>query len=135
MEIANEEHLKVKELEERLAEQDRSFQQREDVLRRSFEALTRDEVFLKLLSGREEMRERHDTEMEMSRMENDADIALAVLRAKLEVATMDPVSWDVKGWKDSILQLTGIHPDWSAAEGGLVEQGSSKNVGATSAEV
>jgi hypothetical protein len=144
VEIANEEHLKVKELEERLAEQDRSFQQREDVLRRSFEALisemeteneTRDEVFLKLLSGREEMRERHDTEMEMSRMENDADIALAVLRAKLEVATMDPVSWDVKGWKDSILQLTGIHPDWSAAERELVEQNSSKNVGATSTEV
>ena len=144
MEIANEEHLKVKELEERLVEQDRSFQQREDVLRRSFEALiaemeteneTRDEVFLKLLSGREEMRERHDTEMEMSRMESDADIALAVLRAKLDVATMDPVCWDVKGWKESIFQLTGIHPDWSAAEGGLVEQGSSKNVGATLAEV
>ena len=144
MEIANEEHLKVKELEERLAEQDRSFQQRDDVLRRSFEALisemeteneTRDEVFLKLLSGREEMRERHDTEMEMSRMESDADIALAVLQAKLEVATTDPVCWDVKGWKDSILQLTGIHPDWSAAERELVEQNSSKNVGATSTEV
>ena len=89
MEIANEEHLKVKRLEERLVEQDKSFQQREDVLRRSFEALisemeteneTRDEVFLKLLSGREEMRERHDTEMEMSKMESDADMALAVAR-------------------------------------------------------
>ena len=91
VEIANEEHLKVKKLEERLAEQDRSFQQREDVLRRSFEALisemeteneTRDEVFLKLLSGREEMRERHDTGMEMSKMESDADLSLAVLQAK-----------------------------------------------------
>ena len=144
MEIANEEHLKVKRLEERLVEQDKSFQQREDVLRRSFEALisemeteneTRDEVFLKLLSGREEMRERHDTEMEMSRMESDADMALAVLRAKLDVAAMDPACWDVKGWKDSIFQLTGIHPDWSVAEGGLAGQSSSKNVGATSEEV
>ena len=65
MEIANEEHLNIRRLEERLAEQDRSFQQRENILRRSFEALisemeteneTWDEVFLKLLSGREEMR-------------------------------------------------------------------------------
>ena len=92
MEIVNEEQLRIRELEDRLAEQDRSFQQREDILRRSFEALisemeteneARDEVFLKLLSGREEMREKHDAEMEMTRMESDADIALAVLRTKL----------------------------------------------------
>ena len=144
MEIVKEEQSKIRNLEEKLAEQDRSFQQREDVLRRSFEALisqmeteneTRDEVFLKLLSGREEMREKHDTEMEMTRMESDADIALAVLRAKLEVATVDPARWDVEGWKDSDFQLTGIHPDWNAARGKLVGQSSSNDVGATSKEV
>ena len=96
---------------------------------------TRDEVFLKLLSGREEMHEKHDTEMEMARMESDADIALAVLRAKLDVATTDPVRWDVKGWKDSIFQLTRIQPDWNVAEGRLVGQNSSKDVGDTSEEV
>ena len=47
------------------------------------ETETRDEVFLKLLTGREEMREKHATEMEIARMESDADTALAVLRAKL----------------------------------------------------
>ena len=144
VEIVKEEQLKIRNLEDKLAEQERSLQEREDILRRSFEALisqmeaemeTRDEVFLKLLSGRGEMREKHDTEMEMARMESDADIALAVLRAKLDVATMDPVRWDVKGWKDSVFQLTCIHPDWNVAEGGLVEQGSSKKVGAISAEV
>ena len=136
MEIANEEHLKIRKLEERLAEQDRSFQQREDILRRSFEALisemeteneTRDEVFLKLLSGRDEMREKNDTEMEMTRMESDADIALAVLRAKLEVAMMDPARWDVEGWKNSIFQLTGIHPDWNVQGGGSAGQDTSKD--------
>ena len=96
---------------------------------------TRDEVFLKLLSGMEEMREKHDTEMEMKRMESDADIALAVLRAKLEVATVDTACWDVEGWKDSIFQLIGIHPDWNAAGGKLVGQSSSNDVGATSKEV
>ena len=63
-----EEKLKVRALEEKLAEQNRTFQQREYILRKGFEALilqmekemeTRDEVFLKLLTGREEMRERH----------------------------------------------------------------------------
>ena len=48
---------------------------------------------------------------------------------------MDPVCWDVKGWKDSIFQLTVIHPDWSIAEGGLAGQSSSKNVGGTSEEM
>ena len=144
MEIVNEEKSKIRKSEERLAEQDKSFQQREDILRKSFEALisemeieneARDEVFLKLLSGREEMREKHDTEMEMTRMESDADIALAVLRAKLEFATMDPACWEVGGWKDSIFQLTGIHPDWSAKGGDSAGHGTSKGNGAASKEV
>ena len=128
-------------LEEKLSKQDRTFQQREDILRKSFEALisqmeketeTRDEVFLKLLTGREEMQEKHAMEMDMARMDSDADIALAVLRAKLEVAMVDPACWDVEGWKDSIFQLTGIHPDWNAEGGKFVRQSSPKDSGATS---
>ena len=73
------------------------------------------------------MREKHDAEMEMTRMESDADIALAVLRTKLEVAAMDPACWDVEGWKDSIFQLTGIHPDRSAEGGKSAGQDTSKD--------
>ena len=76
------------------------------------------------------MRERHAMELEMARMESDADIALAVLRAKLEVAMADPTCWDINGWKDSIFQLTGIHPDRNV-EG----ETSGKDNGATWKEV
>ena len=94
------------------------------------ETETRDEVFLKLLSGREEMQDRHAMELEMARMESDANIALAVLRAKLEVAMADPTCWDINGWKDSIFQLTGVHPD-QIVEGETF----GKDYGATSKEV
>ena len=107
-------------------EQDSVFKQREDVLRKSFEALIlqmekekdqRDEVFLKFLTGREEIREKHALELEMVNMDASVDTALAVFLAKVETATEGPSNWDVKGWKESIFHLTGIHPDQEARGG------------------
>ena len=144
MEIVEEERFKVKIMEEKLAEQDRIFKQRGEVLRKSFEALIvqlerekdkRDDVLLNLLSGKEKVGDEHALELAMVRMDAKANTALEVLLAKVETAEEDPVNWNIEGWKDSIFQMTGIHPDSKIGGEYPAEMNSSEEVGATSKEV
>ena len=93
-------------MEEKLAEQDRIFKQREDVLRKSFEALIlqmerekdkRDDVLLNLLTEKETVAEKHALELAMVRMDAKANTALEVLLAKVETVEEDPVNWNIEG--------------------------------------
>ena len=75
---------------------------------------------------------RHLSEMEEVMADSRTSAAIAVLQARIEMATEDPSNWDVVGWKEAHHRLTGLEVEGSVEEKVHEKGDETKSIVATS---
>ena len=115
---------------------EKNFKEHEGVLRQTIQELTAkvaklEEESLRWISEKQELLDQHaDLDID-----SKTSAAVSVLQAQIALVKEDPATWDVKGWKDAVFRLTGVHPDQENGEEEPGKEDPAKEDGATSKEV
>jgi hypothetical protein len=119
---------------------EKSFKEHEGVLRQTIQELTAkvaklEEESLRWISEKQELLDQHAAELDDLDIDSKTSAAVSVLQAQIALVKEDPATWDVKGWKDAVFRLTGVHPDQENGEEEPGKEDPAKEDGATSKEV
>ena len=119
---------------------EKNFKEHEGALRQTIQELTAkvaklEEESLRWISEKQELLDQHAAELDDLDIDSKTSAAVSVLQAQIALVKEDPATWDVKGWKDAVFRLTGVHPDQENGEGEPGKEDPAKEDGATSKEV